>query len=90
MLDVMKGIRILEVAEHTFVPAASALLADWADAAVVVSTRPATTLKTNPVRTLRRAIELPSSLGTSRRYFPQVSTPCSGTVISRCSQVKSP
>jgi crotonobetainyl-CoA:carnitine CoA-transferase CaiB-like acyl-CoA transferase len=29
MLDVMKGIRILEVAEHTFVPAASAVLADW-------------------------------------------------------------
>jgi crotonobetainyl-CoA:carnitine CoA-transferase CaiB-like acyl-CoA transferase len=25
----MKGIRILEVAEHTFVPAASAVLADW-------------------------------------------------------------
>jgi crotonobetainyl-CoA:carnitine CoA-transferase CaiB-like acyl-CoA transferase len=29
MTDVMKGIRILEVAEHTFVPAASAILADW-------------------------------------------------------------
>lgn len=29
MVDVMKGIRILEVAEHTFVPAASAVLADW-------------------------------------------------------------
>jgi crotonobetainyl-CoA:carnitine CoA-transferase CaiB-like acyl-CoA transferase len=29
MLDVMKGIRVLEVAEHTFVPAASAVLADW-------------------------------------------------------------
>lgn len=29
MSDVMKGIRILEVAEHTFVPAASAVLADW-------------------------------------------------------------
>jgi crotonobetainyl-CoA:carnitine CoA-transferase CaiB-like acyl-CoA transferase len=27
--QVMKGIRILEVAEHTFVPAASAVLADW-------------------------------------------------------------
>jgi crotonobetainyl-CoA:carnitine CoA-transferase CaiB-like acyl-CoA transferase len=27
--DVMKGVRVLEVAEHTFVPAASALLADW-------------------------------------------------------------
>jgi crotonobetainyl-CoA:carnitine CoA-transferase CaiB-like acyl-CoA transferase len=26
---VMSGVRILEVAEHTFVPAASALLADW-------------------------------------------------------------
>ena len=26
---VMKGVRILEVAEQTFVPAASALLADW-------------------------------------------------------------
>src|SRR3954464_4999120 len=25
----MQGVRILEVAEHTFVPAASALLADW-------------------------------------------------------------
>jgi len=29
MLDIMRGIRILEVAEHTFVPAASAVLADW-------------------------------------------------------------
>jgi crotonobetainyl-CoA:carnitine CoA-transferase CaiB-like acyl-CoA transferase len=27
--EVMRGVRILEVAEHTFVPAASALLADW-------------------------------------------------------------
>jgi crotonobetainyl-CoA:carnitine CoA-transferase CaiB-like acyl-CoA transferase len=27
--DVMQGVRVLEVAEHTFVPAASALLADW-------------------------------------------------------------
>jgi crotonobetainyl-CoA:carnitine CoA-transferase CaiB-like acyl-CoA transferase len=29
MTAVMAGVRILEVAEHTFVPAASALLADW-------------------------------------------------------------
>lgn len=29
MTAVMKGIRILEVAEHTFVPAAAAILADW-------------------------------------------------------------
>ena len=29
MSDVMKGIRVLEVAEHTFVPAASAVLAEW-------------------------------------------------------------
>lgn len=29
MSDVMKGFRILEVAEHTFVPAASAILAEW-------------------------------------------------------------
>ena len=29
MTDVMKGIRVLEVAEHTFVPAASAVLSDW-------------------------------------------------------------
>src|SRR3954453_14530829 len=29
MTPVMQGVRILEVAEHTFVPAASALLADW-------------------------------------------------------------
>jgi crotonobetainyl-CoA:carnitine CoA-transferase CaiB-like acyl-CoA transferase len=29
MTDVMKGIRVLEVAEHTFVPSASAVLADW-------------------------------------------------------------
>ena len=29
MSDVMQGIRVLEVAEHTFVPAASAVLADW-------------------------------------------------------------
>ena len=29
MTVVLKGVRVLEVAEHTFVPAASALLADW-------------------------------------------------------------
>ncbi|HWC37274.1 MAG TPA: CoA transferase [Acidimicrobiales bacterium] len=29
MTAVMQGVRILEVAEHTYVPAASALLADW-------------------------------------------------------------
>ena len=29
MSQVMQGVRILEVAEHTFVPAASALLSDW-------------------------------------------------------------
>ena len=29
MTEVMRGVRILEVAEHTFVPAASALLAEW-------------------------------------------------------------
>jgi crotonobetainyl-CoA:carnitine CoA-transferase CaiB-like acyl-CoA transferase len=27
--DIMEGVRILEVAEHTFVPAASAILAEW-------------------------------------------------------------
>ena len=29
MSAIMEGVRILEVAEHTFVPAASALLSDW-------------------------------------------------------------
>ena len=29
MTKILQGVRILEVAEHTFVPAASALLADW-------------------------------------------------------------
>ena len=29
MANIMEGVRILEVAEHTFVPAASAILADW-------------------------------------------------------------
>src|SRR4051812_13041473 len=29
MTAVLQGVRILEVAEHTFVPAASALLSDW-------------------------------------------------------------
>ena len=29
MTSILHGVRILEVAEHTFVPAASALLADW-------------------------------------------------------------
>lgn len=29
VVDIMKGIRVLEVAEHTFVPAASAVLAEW-------------------------------------------------------------
>ncbi len=29
MSDILQGVRVLEVAEHTFVPAASALLSDW-------------------------------------------------------------
>ena len=29
MTAVMEGVRVLEVAEHTFAPAAAALLADW-------------------------------------------------------------
>ena len=29
MLDVMKGVRVLEVAQFWFVPAAGAVLADW-------------------------------------------------------------
>jgi crotonobetainyl-CoA:carnitine CoA-transferase CaiB-like acyl-CoA transferase len=29
MTKVMQGIRVLEVAQHTFVPAAGAILADW-------------------------------------------------------------
>jgi crotonobetainyl-CoA:carnitine CoA-transferase CaiB-like acyl-CoA transferase len=29
MYDVMRGVRVVEVAEHTFVPAASMVLADW-------------------------------------------------------------
>jgi crotonobetainyl-CoA:carnitine CoA-transferase CaiB-like acyl-CoA transferase len=29
MTAILEGVRILEVAEHTFVPAASALMADW-------------------------------------------------------------
>ena len=29
MTDMMDGIRILEVAEHTFVPLAAGILADW-------------------------------------------------------------
>ncbi|MDB5972198.1 MAG: CoA transferase [Hydrocarboniphaga sp.] len=29
MTQIMKGVRILEVAQHTFVPAAGAILADW-------------------------------------------------------------
>ncbi len=39
MTAVMEGVRVLEVAEHTFVPAASALLADWG--ADVVKIEPA-------------------------------------------------
>ncbi len=29
MYDVMEGVRVIEVAEHTFVPAAAMILADW-------------------------------------------------------------
>ena len=29
MTAILQGVRVLEVAEHTFVPAASALLSDW-------------------------------------------------------------
>src|ERR1700682_3403704 len=36
MTKVMEGVRVLEVAEHTFVPAASALLADWGAAVIKI------------------------------------------------------
>ncbi|MBV8462536.1 MAG: CoA transferase, partial [Acidimicrobiales bacterium] len=39
MTRVMEGVRVLEVAEHTFVPAASALLSDWG--AEVIKIEPA-------------------------------------------------
>ncbi|OBI23479.1 CaiB/BaiF CoA-transferase family protein [Mycobacterium sp. E2238] len=39
MTAVMQGIRVLEVAEHTFVPAASAILSDWG--ADVIKVEPA-------------------------------------------------
>lgn len=29
MYDLMSGIRVIEVAEHTYVPAAAMVLADW-------------------------------------------------------------
>jgi crotonobetainyl-CoA:carnitine CoA-transferase CaiB-like acyl-CoA transferase len=29
MTKVMKGVRVLEIAQHTFVPSAGAILADW-------------------------------------------------------------
>jgi crotonobetainyl-CoA:carnitine CoA-transferase CaiB-like acyl-CoA transferase len=29
MTKVMEGVRVLEVAQHTFVPSAGAILADW-------------------------------------------------------------
>ena len=29
MTQILQGVRVVEVAEHTFVPAASALLSDW-------------------------------------------------------------
>jgi len=50
MTDVMKGIRVLEVAEHTFVPAASAVLADWG--ADVIKIEPA--LRGDAMRSLGR------------------------------------
>ena len=40
MYDVMNGVRVIEVAEHTFVPAASMVLADWG-ADVIKIERPA-------------------------------------------------
>jgi crotonobetainyl-CoA:carnitine CoA-transferase CaiB-like acyl-CoA transferase len=39
MTAVMRGVRVLEVAEHTFVPAASAILSDWG--AEVIKVEPA-------------------------------------------------
>jgi len=29
LYDVMEGVRVVEVAEHTFVPSAAMILADW-------------------------------------------------------------
>ena len=29
MTQIMKGVRVLEVAQHTFVPSAGAILSDW-------------------------------------------------------------
>src|SRR5690606_12911599 len=40
MYDVMAGIKVIEVAEHTFVPAASMVLADWGADVVKVERLP--------------------------------------------------
>ena len=50
MTQVMKGVRILEVAQFTFVPAAGAVLADWgADVIKIVPAKHADPLAGNPV-----------------------------------------
>jgi crotonobetainyl-CoA:carnitine CoA-transferase CaiB-like acyl-CoA transferase len=49
MYDVMQGVRVIEVAEHTFVPAAAMVLADWGADVIKIER---TTDGGDPMRTL--------------------------------------
>jgi formyl-CoA transferase len=50
MYDVMQGVRVIEVAEHTFVPAAAMVLADWGADVIKIER---TTEGGDPMRTLQ-------------------------------------
>ncbi|HEY3694596.1 CoA transferase [Phenylobacterium sp.] len=50
MYDVMQGVRVVEVAEHTFIPAAAMVLADWGADVIKIER---TTNGGDPMRTLQ-------------------------------------
>ena len=63
MYDVMSGVRVIEVAEHTFVPSAGVVLADWG-ASVIKIEAP----DRDPIRYLDYAGLNPEELGYSFMY----------------------
>lgn len=61
MYDVMEGIRVVEVAEHTFVPAAGMILADWGANVIKVERAPG--------GDSARSLKIPGADGRVNPYF---------------------
>jgi hypothetical protein len=86
-MGVMSGVRVLEVAEHTFVPAASAVLADWGAEVIKVEH----VERGDAMRGIRSTGVM--DLGTARICFSSTPTAASGasglTLATRTAPVSS-